>query len=464
MTYLQYIYLLSKHGFFTIFIFSIELLFVPWLWLVHSIILFYLYYKEERLKSFYVIFIVHLIFVIYIYYNQNSYPKLSNMKITKAQVFLTEDATPNALNRVFVNGYTLWIEQDFLIRSYHKIPVKININYLKNELHRGSIVEISYLNHEFKNNFLYIYTQTSNILLQGFQNPVWYYRSMLIEKIKKLSLEKLQQSTGLYLAVTIGNKNFLSAHNYRLFRNTGLMHLLALSGMHASAIVGIIFFVLKKTYPMLKYSILFLVIILHAWLAGFPYTILRAYLMFIIAVMLHLHYRKAYSLDVLAFSSIIILLIDWRSLYSLSFHLSFLSMFAIILLYKPFYYLFFSIYKYILKNKPNVLSHIIITSLAISFAVESIINPLILFNFNEIQLFSFLSNLLFPPIFIIFIIISSITLFIPSMHFFLHYYYQYMLNILRTLDVYLIILNWKAVLIINLILVISLLFWYNKKQ
>ncbi|WDI37847.1 ComEC/Rec2 family competence protein [Entomospira culicis] len=454
----------ARHGSFTILLLTLELLFIPILWLLHLAITAMLSIKQHRLKLFIGMITIHLLLSFHLYRYLHPTIAIPINAISQMRLTLQQDAIPNALERATVQAYSLTLGATE-IQVYQRLPLRVSFRNLDKVLPRGSVLSAPIKMYQEKNGTLYISVDARQMTLERFASPLWQWREKTMQQIKHLLESRLQSSAGLYLAVTLGDRSLLSPHTARLFQATGLAHLLALSGMHATFLIATIFFLLKKFSLRQRFILLLPIVILHALLAGMLYTLLRAYIMAITLLIGRLDYRHLSVLDTLAFSSILLLLYDPQVLLSLSFHLSFVSVLGIILFYRPIFKLFKQLAKPLPKKVRNhSLTQVIFGSLAISFAVELLLNPLILFHFKEMQLFSFLSNLLFPILFLGFLLLGSLTLIAPVLLPFLTFFDTLMHHALQHLDIYRISPSWQFIAIIHLPLALSLLFWHNRRR
>ncbi|MFN3234719.1 MAG: DNA internalization-related competence protein ComEC/Rec2 [Gammaproteobacteria bacterium] len=116
-----------------------------------------------------------------------------------------------------------------------------------------------------------------------------YLYHQLINHIKDPTL------ANLIAAITIGVKQNISPHTWILFRKTGTLHLMAISGLHIGLITGLIFFVSRRLgrWIAIEYSAIIAIIaaFFYALLAGFSMPTQRAFIMVLFA-MISLIYRR----------------------------------------------------------------------------------------------------------------------------------------------------------------------------
>ena len=199
---------------------------------------------------------------------------------------------------------------------------------------------------------------------------------------------KNDRSYGLVKAMLLGRRDDLRSDQVDDYTTSGTVHILSVSGMH----VAIIFLVISMSLSWLKrwrigkYVYLVAVTSLlcfYALVTGLPPSVQRATLMCIVFIIAEAFSRKQSSMNTLAISALLILIIDPHALYDVGFQLSFLAMAGIFLLYEPITLIwdpFNPVLKYIWQ----------IT--AMSFAAQLATFPLSLFYFHQFPFYFWLIN------------------------------------------------------------------------
>ena len=157
-----------------------------------------------------------------------------------------------------------------------------------------------------------------------------------IRNTVRLSLED-SKGRALLLALLIGDRSELDFDDRRLLTETGLSHLVAISGLHISLIAGLIGgvglfalrrvpYVVRRMPAMIPAAWLgLLAAIFYAYLAGWQLPTQRAIVMLLVAVMFLTLRRSVLSWHVLAVAAFAVLLIDPMALVTASFWLSFVA-------------------------------------------------------------------------------------------------------------------------------------------
>lgn len=218
-----------------------------------------------------------------------------------------------------------------------------------------------------------------------------------------LSLFKkyLSENSFRFLAsVFLGRRELLLPGEKNAFKNTGLMHLLAISGLHLSITSLAVFFILRFFNVSYKFSLIFSTLLLYfyTFLTGGSSSTIRAVIMQSVFVAGFLLKRKVNLFNSLGLAGIICLLLDPASSLKPGFQLSFLSVFAII-----FAFNFFP-----LRFSRLVILRYFQGILFCSFWVSLFITPVISFYFGKIYFLSILYNVFLIPHFTFILIVNFI--------------------------------------------------------
>ncbi len=209
-------------------------------------------------------------------------------------------------------------------------------------------------------------------------------------------------------ALIFGDTTAIDASLNDEFRETGIAHILSVSGLHVSLIVLALSFILKKCKVSNKASLIIstILLVVYCYLCQFAISVIRASIMAIIlsyAVMRGKAYDK---LSALSLALILILLVNPIGLFNISLVLSFIAVFSIFCLMPPL---------------ERVLSRVFYpkfaASLALALSAQIGIAAVSLYYFNKVSTISLLANLIVVPIastaFIILIVSSLVYMIIP---------------------------------------------------
>lgn len=161
-------------------------------------------------------------------------------------------------------------------------------------------------------------------------------RAAKIRALSRLHFSRLMyawgNAGGLVLALLSGSREYLPPEAGEAFRNAGLSHILALSGMHLSLFSGLAFFIGKKSLGKRFAPILeIFAVLLFFWFAGKSPSLFRALLFSICATVSALTHKKVKSsLNVLALCFLIHASIFPNDIFELGFKLSYGALAGII--------------------------------------------------------------------------------------------------------------------------------------
>ena len=171
-----------------------------------------------------------------------------------------------------------------------------------------------------------------------------YFRALCRLQFKRL-MYSWGAAGGLLLALLCAAKEYTSSDISLSFKNAGLSHILALSGMHLSMFSGIAIFAGKKIgRKKLTFIIRVIALVIFVWFAGFSPSLLRAFLcnmLLIIAALANV--KKPDMLLILAFSFLCQTIIAPQDIFNTGFILSYAAL-AGILLTNRFFTRYYSIF------------------------------------------------------------------------------------------------------------------------
>lgn len=207
------------------------------------------------------------------------------------------------------------------------------------------------------------------------------------------------------------------------FVTTGLLHILAASGMNVAFIFSMMFFILTLFKIPYRINIITsaITIIIYAAMTGFPPSIIRALIMLEFVILGKLINKEANSLSLLSFAALIMLIISPAMLFNVSFQLSFIVTFGIIL-FAPLIYEFLST-KHKFYGK--------LTVLFIPIIAQIFVIPLQMYYFQTFSTYSLFANILILPFLSIISFlgfVNSILNLIPFFYDFINLIFSYILN------------------------------------
>ncbi len=145
-----------------------------------------------------------------------------------------------------------------------------------------------------------------------------------------------RETKAIMLALMTGQRDYLNEDNYNSFVQTGIIHVLAISGLHVGIIYMFLIFLLKplhrkKWSKSLSYCLKISILIIFAFTTGLSPSVMRATLMFIIMIIGKMLNRNSHILNSVFSSFFLLLLIDPFKLFDVGFQLSYSAVLGIIL-------------------------------------------------------------------------------------------------------------------------------------
>ncbi|HEX9916842.1 MAG TPA: ComEC/Rec2 family competence protein [candidate division Zixibacteria bacterium] len=255
-------------------------------------------------------------------------------------------------------------------------------------LNSKRIFGISYLSQE--NKIEITRKKTANFYYSSFIYPL---RSWILKLFDNtLSALPCALMSGFFL----GETRDIPKSIYQMFRDTGTLHLLAVSGSNVGLVVLIFLgFLRLLRVPRLYAAIVTLaVIIVFANLVQNEPSVVRAGIMAGVALVGLLLYKNLDALNIVSFAALLILVYSPLLLFDVGFQLSFVSVFGIIW-FTPKMSRFIS--KFILQANKNLWRWVIYPSI-VSLAVELAVIPLVAYYFNFVPLVTVVANLVIVPL------------------------------------------------------------------
>ena len=267
-------------------------------------------------------------------------------------------------------------------------------------------------------------------------------------------------SLGVLSAVLLGHKDNLDDKIKTVFADTGAMHVLAVSGLHVGIVVFLVFKIMsisssfKGFHFFIKWGLLMSVILMYVGITGGAPPVQRAGLT-VGAMMLGEFRPGAKSrMNVLALVAMMLLLINPRSLFSVSFQMSFLAVIGILSFYRPIYSLFE------IKNSIiNSIWQLTVVGMAANLALF----PLIMFYFDQFT-FGFILSGVIAIVGIYFVLIGGVIwLLLGPVHTCIDYYLGVLIELIIHMKMILLeyLSRWRFMIISDIsINEIEMLFLY----
>ncbi|MBQ9688312.1 ComEC/Rec2 family competence protein, partial [bacterium] len=172
------------------------------------------------------------------------------------------------------------------------------------------------------------------------------------------------------------------------FKDAGILHILAASGMNVALIFGIFFFIFRLLkIPSTIGNILgIFIIVLYTLMTGMGASIIRAAVILVFILIGKLIDRDAHSLSLLSFVALLMLIFNPSYINDVGFQLSFIVTFGLLLMTTP-----------VLSKFNNIMPHWLSSSIFIPVIAQLWVAPIQMFYFNSFTLYSVFANILIMP-------------------------------------------------------------------
>lgn len=220
------------------------------------------------------------------------------------------------------------------------------------------------------------------------------------------------KNSDLMKGIILGDYSYLDEDYLKAYREIGLAHILAVSGLHIGIIAGAMVFFMSRIGLKRKWNIIITIsmIWIYGYLIGFPASILRANIMFSLLFVASLIAEPYDSINALFLSFWILLLFNPLNIFSVGFQLSYVATFSILFFTPKIREL---LYRF--EKGPKGKNKLVLTISALIGLYLGIL-PIQIYYFNEFSFMSIVSNILVGPI-ISFVLILSFTLIIVELLF-----------------------------------------------
>ena len=249
---------------------------------------------------------------------------------------------------------------------------------------------------ERQNIFALINTKEHNVTVLSHNyksNPILKYIYSIRERLKDQILEYMPLDSGAFLrAILLGDRSELPKHIQTSFKNSGTMHILAISGLHIAIIVLVILYLFRIIGVKREVSYCFTIIFL-IFFALFTLSrpsVVRASIMACAFLMGMLLGRKVDVYNSLGFAALFILIKNPKDLFNVGFQLSFLAVVSI-LFFVP------RLMKLVQDYKNYYVKRFLYIPLAVSVSAWIGTFPLILYYFKIITPVAIIANLFIIP-------------------------------------------------------------------
>jgi len=205
---------------------------------------------------------------------------------------------------------------------------------------------------------------------------------------------KGEKETGLAEALLIGYKDDLDKALVQSYSHTGVVHIIAISGLHLALIYGLLQFFLKKldetpTGKWLKPVAIIIALWLFSFLSGASPSVLRSAVMFSFVVIGNSLSKSGSIYNSLSASAFLLLCYNPFWLWDAGFQLSYSAVLSIVIFFKPVYQCFY------IQNK---LLDLVWKTASVTISAQVLTTPISIYQFHQFPNYFLFTNLLAVPL------------------------------------------------------------------
>jgi len=299
-----------------------------------------------------------------------------------------------------------------LERKYNKLGIGNKIRLIgtlrkgRNERNPGEFDYYKYLQSKEIVGILYV-RELKNIVQTDFNVNLFYNSIFNVRKwiSSKIDLTHNTQTASLLKGLILADRSEIDYRTKESFVNSGVIHVLAVSGLHVGFIVLIFMFIFSRISVYPRTFLIILGLIAFLLITNSPASVFRATIMIVVMFLAYLSNRNYSSLNSLAIAALILLLINPNEIFNPGFQLSFSAVLSILVIYP--------ILSSKIKTENKVLKYLFLF-LAVSFSAQVGTLPFTLIYFQKLSIISLLANFFVIPLIGIIIGLGVLTIFVST--------------------------------------------------
>lgn len=240
------------------------------------------------------------------------------------------------------------------------------------------------------------------VLAKNSNNSIFTFANNINLKIKENISKLIPEKYGaIFTGLILGDTSKVEEEVNDNFKIANISHVLAISGMHITYIVMGIELLLKRGIGKRKTRIItIIVLVIYMFITGFSPSVVRASLMGIIMLISKLIHRKNDIWTSISLSLLILLIYNPFLILNVGLQLSYLGTIGIVCFNKNSYNFLRKLkirnrkIKYRINRKFILFIDKIKEILSVTLSAQIVILPILLFNFNILGIYFFISNIL----------------------------------------------------------------------
>lgn len=174
------------------------------------------------------------------------------------------------------------------------------------------------------------YFRASSVVKDGDPSLFWATRAFILEKLSQTFFMEETSSGAFFEALLLGDRDDLNSVMTDVFRKSGCLHLIALSGMHLGILIGFFRLTAGRVLPE-RYLNAFLILLLgfYVVLTGSAPSLKRAYIMFAVSSVSRFRGVRFPLTDILCLTLVVNALLYPQEVFHPGMRLSFAAVFGI---------------------------------------------------------------------------------------------------------------------------------------
>ena len=215
-------------------------------------------------------------------------------------------------------------------------------------------------------------------------------RERIIEMFRERGIEG--EKLALVAAITLGQKNMLDQEQKQHFIKAGIMHIMAVSGLHAVILSMFVFrmlFFLKGRFNITRVIITIVILWLFAFITGLTPSVLRATMMYSFFQAGKIMKRPVNGINSVLASAFVLIMARPSVIFDAGFQLSYAAVIYILMFYRDLYL------KIHFRHR---ITDLIWQSAAVTIIAQAGTLPLTIMLFNRFPTWFILSNIIIVPL------------------------------------------------------------------
>ncbi len=368
---------------------------------VFSIIIFMSFYsKQGKAISNLIFSIIFLVFFIIgglkLYCNLDNYISANlgghnyDVKAKIVQCYQTQTGNKYILSNAEINGNRkgkIFYKISLSVEGESQFDIGDVITFNANLYDSSIIYEDRFNANDIERDVKYYASAKAEGVIKVSNDLTIFERiNLFIRESLKSGLDNKEFAVGY--ALLTGSTNFMDNDLISSYRDAGVAHVFAVSGLHIGFLAIALLFIFNKIRikPFIKTIIITLALLAYSGICGFSASSLRATIMTSVMLFAKLKGSRYDSLTALSFAGILILLFSPVQLFCVGFQLSFMVVLGVIVLSKP------------LAKMLRFLPRKVASSIGVVVSAQIFSVPICLYAFSKFSAISIIANLIFIPI------------------------------------------------------------------